>query len=250
MRESLRRIGILAGRNIKEVLRDPLSLIFMLAMPLGMEIRFYFIFHSLTSQFEMRFLAPGIVVFAQAFLSLFTGLLIALDRASAFLTRLYVSRARSFEFIFGYACALLPVTLAQSVLFFLVGGIIDHSILSVRVLPAIALSLVTSLLFLGLGILLGSACNEKSVGGVSSIVIAGQSMLSGMWFPREGLSPVMITLMDVLPFRNATILVQNALNGAPDAWNDLVKPLCIVLAYTAAAFVCAILVFRSKMKAK
>ena len=125
MRESLSRILTLTRRNIKEIIRDPLSLVFMIALPLLMEILFYYLFHGMTSQFDMKYLAPGIVVFSQSFLSLFTGLLIALDRASSFLTRLYVSKARPYEFITGYMIALLPITFVQSVLFFTVGGIID-----------------------------------------------------------------------------------------------------------------------------
>ena len=250
MRDAVKRIGTLAGRNVKEIRRDPLSLIFMMAMPLLMEILFYYLFHSLSSQFEMSLLAPGIVVFSQAFLALFTGLLIAIDRGSSFLTRLYVSKARSFEFIFGYAIALLPFALLQSVLFFAVGGVLDPTLWSVRMVVAILISLIPSVLFIGLGILLGVLCTEKSVGGVASIIIAGQSMLSGMWFPMEQLSGGMITLMNVLPFRSATLLVHNALGGVTDTWADFGRPLLIVLAYAAVAMAAAVVLFKQKMREK
>ena len=246
MRESLSRIKTLTGRNIKEIMRDPLSLIFMMALPLVMEILFYSIFHGLTSQFDMKYLAPGIVVFSQAFLTLFTGLLIALDRGSSFLIRLYVSKAKPFEFIFGYALSLLPITLIQSVLFFTVGGILDPSIFGVSMIPAVLMSIFTSLLFIAFGILFGSLCNEKSIGGVSSIIITGQSVLSGMWFPTEGLGGGFITVMNCLPFKNAALAVQNTLNGE----GDILVPALITLGYTVAAFVIAILVFKSKMKAE
>jgi ABC-2 type transport system permease protein len=113
---------------------------------------------------------------------------------------------------------------------------------------SILISLVTSLLFIALGILLGSLCNEKAIGGISSIVIAGQSVLSGMWFPTEGLSEGMITFMNVLPFRNATKLVQNTMNGINDVYKDFLIPLIIVLAYTIVSFVLAIVIFKRKMK--
>ena len=105
---SFKRILILTKRNIKEIVRDPLSIIFLIALPLLMQIMFYFLFHTKTSQFEMKYLAPGIVVFSQSFLTLFTGLLISVDRSSSFLTRLYVSKAKSYEFIFSYALSVLP----------------------------------------------------------------------------------------------------------------------------------------------
>ena len=248
MRNSLSRIDALSKRNAKEIVRDPLSLIFMIGLPLFMEILFYLLFHKLTDQFQMKYLAPGIVVFSQAFLALFTGQLIALDRSTSFLTRLYVSPATSVEFILSYALPILPLTLLQSVLFFLVGGIFDTSLFGVGMLFAILFGIVTSLFYIAMGILFGALCTEKSIGGIASILVACQSLLSGMWFPIEGLGEGMLHLMNALPFRNATQLVQNAVLGFGDAWGDLFRPLLILLGYTLAAFVCAVLVFRRKMK--
>ena len=248
MKNSFARIAALTKRNLKEILRDPIGLVFMIALPLVMEVTFYLIFHGMTSQFDMKYLAPGIVVFSQAFLTLFTGLLIALDRSTSFLTRLYVTGTKSYQFIFGYTFSVLPICLVQAVLFFAVGAVIDPSIISVALIPAILLSVVTSLLFIGFGILFGSLCNEKAIGGVSSIVITGQSVLSAMWFPTEGMSGVMMTIMSVLPFKNATDLIQNIIIGVNDAFNDVILPLIIVLAYTVAVLVAAILVFGKKMK--
>ncbi len=250
MNKSLSRIFTLTKRNLKEIIRDPLSLIFTLVLPLFMEILFYLIFHDLTEQFQMKYLAPGIVVFSQAFLTLFTGLLLSTDKNTSFLTRLYVSKAKSYEFIFAYALSVLPITLVQSVLFFLIGGIFDTSLFGLGMILAIILSVVSSLFFIGMGILFGSICNEKSIGGVSSIVIVGQSVLSGMWFPIDGLNNGMITFMKVLPFKNATMLIQNMIIGVNDSFNDFILPLLIVLGYTILAFVVAILVFKNKMKEK
>ena len=248
MRSSLSRIFTLTKRNIKEILRDPLSLAFAIGLPLFMEILFYLIFHKMTSQFEMKYLAPGIVVFSQAFLTLFTGILISTDRNTSFLTRLYVSKAKSYEFIFGYALSIIPLSLVQAVLFFLVGGIIDSSLFGVGMILSILLSVVTSLFFIAFGILFGSLCNEKSIGGVSSILIMGQSILSGMWFPVDGLDSGILIVMKVLPFKNATMLLQNIINGINDTFNDFVLPLIIVLAYSIVAFVIAIIIFKKKMK--
>ena len=249
MTESVKRIRALCGRNIKEIVRDPLSLIFMLGMPLVMEIVFYFLFHSMTSQFAMKYLAPGIAVFALAFNTLFSGLLIAVDRGSSFLVRLFVSKTKPHEFILSYVFSLIPRAFAQSVLLFVVGGIIDSSIWSVGMVWGVLASMFVSLFFSGAGILLGSLCNEKSIGGVASVIIAGQSMLSGMWFPEEGIGGGMLTVMNILPFKNATMLVQNAMNGTGgDIVGGFVVPFLIVLAYTVAIFIAATLVFRSKMK--
>lgn len=248
MRGSLIRIAALTRRNVKEILRDPLSLIFMLAMPLVMLVLFYVIFHKLTPQFEMRYLAPGVIVFAQSFLTLFTGLLISVDRSTAFLTRLYVTPARSYEFISGYTLAMLPVALIQSVIFFIAAGVIDPSFFTVNMIWGALMSVVTSLLFIGFGILFGSLCNEKSIGGVASIVVAGQSVLSGMWFPLEGIDKGVINVMNALPFRPAAQLMQHIVSGASDPMADIVRPLIIVLAYAAAVYAVGVIVYNAKMK--
>ena len=249
MNSSLKRIFVLTNRNLKEIIRDPLSLIFMIVVPLLLEVVFYLIFHSLTAQFEMRYLAPGIVAFSQSFLTLFTGLLIAVDRETSFLTRLYVSKAKSAEFIISYALAVIPLSLVQSILFFLVGGIIDSSLFGLGMIYGILLSIVTAIFFIACGILCGSLCNSKSIGGIASIVIMGQSVLSGMWFPTEGLSGGMLKVMKILPFKNTTTLLQNVVNGTiTSIFNDFLLPLIIVLSYALVILLLAILIFRKKMK--
>ena len=50
-----------------------------------------------------------------------------------------------------------------------------------------------------MGILFGSICNERSVGGVTSIIISLQSLLSGIWFPIDEMSGGFITFMEILP---------------------------------------------------
>ena len=250
MNNSISRILTLTKRNIKEILRDPISLVFTIGLPLVMEILFYYIFHELTNQFDMKYLAPGIVVFSQAFLTLFIGLLLSIDRNTSFLTRLYVSKAKSYEFIISYLFSMIPIILIQSILFFLIGGIIDASIFKIEMIYAILMSLVTSVVFLGFGILFGSICNERSVGGVASIIISAQSILSGMWFPTEGLDGTLINVMNYLPFKNAAILVQNTLNCVTDINKDFLYPLIILLIYSVLIFVLAIVVFKKKMKSK
>ncbi len=248
MNKSLKRTVTFTKRNLIELIRDPLSLVFLIGLPLFMEVLFFFIFHEMTDQFEIKNLAPGIVVFAQAFTTLFAGILISLDRASSFLKRLYVSQARPFEFIFGYMLSLLPVSVVQSALFFAVGGILDPTFWSIGMICGVLLGIVTSLLFIGFGILFGSVCGEKSVGGVSSIIIIGQSVLSGMWFPTEGLGDGITAIMNVLPFKNATTLIHNAVNGCDDPVSGIAVPLLIVIGYTIAVFIAAIAAFRKNMQ--
>ena len=71
-----------------------------------------------------------------------------------------------------------------------------------------------------------------------------------MWFPIEGLDSTFINIMEFLPFRNATLLVQNSLNGYSSLFDDLVKPLLIILIYGLIIILISILVFKKQMKNK
>ncbi|MBQ7700350.1 MAG: ABC transporter permease [Clostridia bacterium] len=248
MKEASKRIFALTKRNLKEILREPVSLIFLLGLPLFLLVLFYYIFHNLTPQFEMQYLAPGIIAFSQAFLTLFVGLLMSMDRASAFLIRLYVTPAGSYEFIAGYMLAMLPVSLVQSVLFFITAGIIEPSFFSVNMIWGVLCSLITAMLYIGFGILFGSLCNEKAIGGIASIVISGQSVLSGMWFPLEGINKNVITVMNILPFRPSAQFIQHIVSGSDAVFDDIIKPLIIVLAYTVVITTAGILIYNVKMK--
>ena len=56
--------------------------------------------------------------------------------------------------------------------------------------------------------------------------------------------------MNILPFKNATLLIQNTLNGFNDVINDFIYPLINVLGYSVIIFILAIIVFKKKMKTK
>ena len=241
-----KRMSALILRHQKEIVRDPISLVFLYGLPLIMEILFYFLFASKTDQFKMAYLAPAMVGFSNVFLSLFLGILMAVDRGSAFMTRLYTTEVKPWEYILSYALAVFPFGLSQTVLLLVVGGIIDPSFWGVGFLYALLASMLVIAFFIAVGLFLGTVCNEKSVGGVASVIITGQSILSGMWFPLDGMSQGFLIFLRVLPFRNASLLIQNVF--FPPTFESVGEPVLILTAYTVVVGVLAMLLFRKKMK--
>ena len=99
---------LFAKRNLREILRDPLSLIFCLAFPLVMLLLFQVILLGIPKegvasvpQFQIERLAPSVVVFGFSFLTLFSGMLIAKDRSTSYLDRLRTSPLRGVDFLIG-----------------------------------------------------------------------------------------------------------------------------------------------------
>ena len=109
------RMLTFATRNAKEILRDPLNLAFGLGFPLVLLLLLTAIQANVpVSLFEIQQLAPGITVFGLSFMTLFSATLIAKDRESALLRRLYTAPLTSADFIFAYLLPLLPISLAQA----------------------------------------------------------------------------------------------------------------------------------------
>ena len=85
-----------AKRCAKEILRDPLNLMFGLGFPVVLLLLLSAIQANIpVSLFEIESLAPGITTFGLSFMTLFSSTLIARDRESSFLQRLYTTPLKS-----------------------------------------------------------------------------------------------------------------------------------------------------------
>ena len=105
-----------ANRNAKEILRDPINLAFGLGFPLVLILLLSIIQANIpVSLFEIQHLTPGITVFGLSFMTLFSATIIARDRSSALLQRLYTTPLTPLDFILGYTLPIIPISVAQSV---------------------------------------------------------------------------------------------------------------------------------------
>ena len=111
------RMLTFAGRNTKEILRDPLTLFFGLGFPLVLLLLLSVIQANIpVSLFEIQHLAPGITVFGLAFMTLFSATIISRDRSSSLLQRLYTTPLTPADFILGYTLPILPISVAQGII--------------------------------------------------------------------------------------------------------------------------------------
>ena len=111
------RMLAFARRNWKEMLRDPLTLAFGAGFPLVLILLFSLIQKNVpVPLFAPEKLTPGMIVFGQLFLALFSAQLISRDRSSALMMRLLTAPMTAADFILGYVLPLLPLAAAQGVL--------------------------------------------------------------------------------------------------------------------------------------
>jgi ABC-2 type transport system permease protein len=229
-----------------EILRDPLNLAFGLGFPLVLLVLLSAIQSSIPVElFVIDRLTPGISVFGLSFMSLFSATLIAKDRKSSLLKRLYATPMTSLDFLFGYTLPILPIALAQSVVCYLAAMMLGLEP-TVHMLTALILILPVSLLYLALGLLCGSVLTDKQVGGICGALLTNLSAwLSGIWFDLDLVGGVFKKISYLLPFVHAVELEQAALRGS---YGEILPHLLWVLGYAVLLMALAVAVFLRQMK--
>ena len=235
-----------AGRNTKEILRDPLNLGFGLGFPLVLILLLSAIQANVpVPLFEIAHLAPGITVFGLSFMTLFSATIIAKDRGSSLLQRLYTTPLSPVDFILGYTLPIIPISVLQSIICYVIAIILGLDV-TVNIIYAVLLIIPISLLFIALGLLFGSILNDKQVGGICGALLTNLSAwLSGIWFDLELVGGAFKKIAYCLPFVHAVELERAALSGN---FGEILPHLLWVLGYALAALAIAVLLFLRQMK--
>ncbi|NLW11877.1 MAG: ABC transporter permease [Clostridiaceae bacterium] len=234
-----------AARNSKEILRDRINLAFGIGFPVILLLLLTAIQSNIpVDLFRISNLIPGITVFGLSFISLFSGLLIAKDRTSSLMLRLFASPLTARDFIFGYTMPLLPMAIMQTIVCFVVALFLGLSF-SLNILLTIVVSIPAAILFIAIGLLCGSIFTDKQVGGICGALLTNLSAwLSGTWFDLELVGGGFKKIAELLPFMHAVEAGRAALSGN----FELIMPhLWWVIGYAALIMFAAIIVFTRKM---
>ena len=240
------RMLTFSKRCLKEILRDPLTLGFGLGFPLVLLLLLSALQANIpVDLFKIDTLTPGITVFGLSFITLCSATLIAKDRESALLQRLYTTPLTGFDFIMGYMLPILPVAIAQTVVCYLFAIPLGLSV-SINILYAVVGIIPISIFNISLGLLFGSILSVKQVGGICGALLTNLSAwLSGVWFDLKLVGGFFERIADLLPFVHAVEMEKALLCG--DFALALSHLLPIIL-YSAATMVVAILLFLRQMK--
>lgn len=228
-----------AKRCAKEILRDPINIGFGLGFPLVLLLLLSAIQANIpASLFEIDTLTPGITVFGLSFMTLFSATLVARDRESALLQRLYTTPLTGFDFMIGYMLPMLPIALSQTVICYLFAiplGLTLH----VNIIYAILGIIPMAVFNIALGLLCGSILDAKQVGGICGALLTNLSgFLSGVWFDIKLVGGVFEKAANLLPFFHAAemekaLFLGNFEEAVSHLWPIL---LCSVLITVVAVF--------------
>lgn len=240
------KISAFALRNSREILRDKLNLAFGLGFPLIVLLLLSAIQANIPVElFAIDHITPGIAVFGLSFISLFSGMLIAKDRTSSFMLRLYISPMKSSDFILGYTLPSLPMAVMQTIICFIAAIALGLTI-SMNILLAIIVLIPSAVLFIAIGLLCGSIFNDRQVGGICGALLTNLSAwLSGTWFDLSLVGGTFKKIAELLPFSHAVDAGRAAMAGQFDM---IIPHLIWVIGYAAVILVLAIYAFTVKAK--
>ncbi len=240
------RTLIFSKRCAKEILRDPINLFFGLGFPIILLLLLSAIQANVPVElFSIERLAPGISVFGLSFLTLFSASLVAKDRESAFLQRLYTTPLRAHEFILGYGFSMLPIAIGQSVCSYITACMLGLPF-TLNIFFAVLFNLPMSVFYISLGLMCGSVLNVKQAGGICGALLTNLSAwLSGIWFDLSLVGGAFEAVARLLPFFHSVELVRAVLIGDFFALSAHIFPVVI---YMLAASAGAVLLFLRQMK--
>src|SRR5690625_1518311 len=236
-----------ATRNRKEILRDPLSIVFGIGFPLVILILLSFLQKSLPGMsdiFAIENFVPGIAVFGLTFISLFSGMLISGDRSSSYLMRLFTSPLSAIHYIVRSTYLLMPMAMLLSFICFLCRVIFAMPV-SVNILFSIVGLIPVAVLFISIGVMMGSVLSPKQMNGAGASLTNSVLFLGGIMIPLNTIGGTFQTICNLLPFVHAVDLVQSVLS---DNYSEIFQHLWWVLGYTAVIFILAVIFFKKKMK--
>ena len=234
------RMMTFAKRCTKEILRDPLNLGFGLGFPLVLLVLLSTIQANIpVNLFEIDTLTPGITIFGLSFITLFSATLIAKDRESAFLQRLYTTPLTGFDFIMGYMLPILPIAIGQTIICYLFAIPLGLTV-GVNIVYAIVGIIPMAIFNIALGLLCGSLLGVKQVGGICGALLTNLSAwLSGVWFDLKLVGGAFERCANALPFVHAAEMEKALFGGNfEDAAAHILPVLLYSVLITAVAVVC------------
>ena len=240
------RMLTFAKRCTKEILRDPINLAFGLGFPLVLLLLLSSLQKNIPAElFDIDTLTPGITVFGLSFMTLFSATLIAKDRESAFLQRLYATPLTGFDFILGYMLPLLPLAVSQTIICYLFAIPLGLTV-SINIIYAIIGIIPMAVLNIALGLLCGSIFGVKQVSGICGALLTNLSAwLSGVWFDLKLVGGFFEKIANLLPFVHAAEMEKALFSGNFELAITHVMP---IILYSVFIIAIAVLSFLRQMK--
>jgi ABC-2 type transport system permease protein len=234
----------LAKRNLKEVIRDPLSLGIAVALPLVLLLTLQALGGEGSQFLTTTYLTPGIVLFGFVMVMFSSAMILSRDRETSLLARFLTSPLRSSDFVSAYSLPYVLVAVVQALVLFIVGALLGLEVSGSVVLVALVVVMM-AVFFVALGMILGAFLTVAQTSGAYALVLM-LTIFGGAWFDLEEIGGAFLTVANALPFKHALDAMRDVMaEGA--GFSDIAPDLVWVGGYALGAVLFAVAAFQRRM---
>ena len=229
------------GLQLKPIIEAVGSEFLGVTPPLNVELKGT---ESIIKNPAVNFYAPGIAVYGLMILISTAAEIIAGDREKGFLARMFTTPARPSDFILGYSLPFIPVLIVSTLLYLGVGMALGLTVVG-NLGHAFLIFFLVGLCGIGTGMIVGSLVKSESQAGVSWLFIVPMAMISGAWFTVDRMPSALRSVAEALPFIHAIDASRAVLNGS--SFSAIVIDIYWLVGWAVALFAAGILLFRRTM---
>jgi ABC-2 type transport system permease protein len=187
---NLNTLGALVGVELKKLYRDPLNLVVMLLMPVGLALIFYFALSGITNDYypvpgmnHFEYLLPGVMGYAVIYMGMMVALSLVEYRESGLLKRVQVTPVSPAAYLGSHIIANMIIATLQAFVVLLVAWLLGFQPLgglAGLLLSALFLALL-GVTAVGLGMLTASlAKSTGAASGIAAIFILPMMMFGAL----------------------------------------------------------------------
>ena len=193
----------------------------------------------------MNYMGPGMTVFGLLILIPVSASLIARDKETAIMPRLLTTPLKPWQFIADYFLPYVPVLIIQIAIYLGIAYAFGLNIVGNLGL-AFFILFILGLSSLAMGMILGSFIKHDYQAHFSWIIIVPMAMLSGAWFPTEGMHPVMQDVAKAFPSTYAISAAQDVISRGL-GFGAIANDVYILLGFAVGLFIIGVILFRKRM---
>ena len=229
------------GLQLKPIIEAVGSEFLGVAPPLNVELKGT---ESKIKNPAVNFYFPGIAVYGLMILISTAAGIIAGDREKGFLSRLFTTPARPWDFILGYSLPFIPVLIVSTLIYLGVGMALGLTVVG-NLGHAFLIFFLIGLCAIGIGMIVGSLVKSESQAGISWLFIVPMAMISGAWFTVDRMPSALRSVAGALPFIHGIDASRAVLNGS--SFSAIVLDIYWLIGWAVALFAAGILLFRRTM---
>jgi ABC-2 type transport system permease protein len=184
------KISALAGVELKKLYRDPMNLVVMLLMPLGLTLIFYLALRNIYNDYypvpgmnHFEYLLPGVMGYAVIYMGMMVALALVEYRKTGLLNRIETTPVSTATYLVSHIIANMIIAVGQGLIVLLVTWLLGFRPLGgvVGLLLAILFLALLAVAAVGLGLLTAAVSKDSgAASGIAAIFIVPMMMFGAL----------------------------------------------------------------------